>query len=68
MTVSQIQPHQQRVLDEKQELDTRIEKLSSFLHSENIHKASGEEQELLHKQLDVMIDLQQVLQQRIDLW
>ena len=68
MAVSQIQPHQQRVLDEKQELDTRIEKLSSFLHSENIHKASAEEQELLHKQLDVMIDLQQVLQQRIDLW
>lgn len=64
----ELQPHQQRVLDEKKELDERIEKLSAFVNSENISKASVNEQGLLQEQLVVMRELQEILQERINLW
>ena len=66
--IIQLQPHQQRVVDEKQELDTRVEKLSTFVNSDNLNRASAEEQELLREQLVVMTKLQDILQKRIDLW
>jgi hypothetical protein len=64
----ELQPHQQRVLAEKRELDERVEKLTSFVNSENISKASFKEQGLLREQLAVMCALQEILQERINLW
>lgn len=66
--IKELQPYQQRLLDEKQELDERVEKLSAFVNSENLNKASEQEQELLRQQLAIMTSLQVVLQKRIDLW
>lgn len=64
----ELQPHQQRVVAEKQELDDRIDKLTAFVNSENFNKASEQEQPLLRQQLNIMLSLQAVLAERINLW
>ena len=49
-----IQPHQQRVIDEKAELDGRIAKLAAFVESPVLLSVRHDEQERLKDQLDVM--------------
>ena len=58
-------PFQQRVIDEKKELDTRIHALSAFLLISMFKSLDSEEQERLKKQHELMIDLSTVLGQRI---
>lgn len=63
----ELQPHQQRVIDEKKELDRKAKALSLFIGTsplfENIDPA---EQERLKIQNDIMWQYSEVLGARID--
>ena len=60
-----MQPHQQRVVDEKAELDSRIEKLNTFITSEKIQSVSEREQFLLGAQSVAMQRYSEILGERI---
>jgi hypothetical protein len=59
-------PHQQRVVDEKTELDKKLEKLLPFLLSEIFKGLSSDEQDRLNLQSDIMQKYSQVLKERIE--
>lgn len=63
-----MQPHQQRVVDEKNELGDKLEKLLTFLQTDFYKTLREEERELLYFQSQVMEDYYEVLQQRIELF
>lgn len=64
--VSALPPHQQRVLDEKQELDIRITKLDEFIHRNALFgKVASDEQARMKRQLDVQRELSAILGERI---
>jgi hypothetical protein len=63
-----IQPHQRRVLDEKQDLDLKLSRLTAFATSESFANVPLAERTLLLRQLELMLDLSHVLGQRIVLW
>lgn len=59
--------HQQRVLDEKQELDMRITKLDEFIERNPLFNGlSASERGRLKRQLDVQRELSVILAERID--
>lgn len=59
-------PHQQRVLDEKQELDMRITKLDEFVESNTLFNGlPASERGRLKRQLDVQRELSTILGERI---
>ena len=60
-----LQPHQQRVVDEKTELDTKRTKLLAFLTSTVFQSLDIAERERLTRQSDIMLDYSEVLGQRI---
>ena len=61
-----LQPHQQRVVDEKTELDTKANALSQFIgHSPIFAKLDPAEQERLKLQNDVMWQYSEILAARI---
>lgn len=61
-----LQPHQQRVVDEKAELDTKATALSNFIGTSPIfEKLDPTEQERLKEQNDVMWRYSEILAQRI---
>ena len=61
-----MQPHQQRVVTEKQELDDKAEKLSAFIGSSPLFEnLDSEEQERLKKQNDIMWQYSDILKERI---
>lgn len=61
-----VPPHQQRVLDEKQELDLRITRLDEFIERSPVFaQVPGDEQARLKRQLDVMHELSAILGERI---
>ena len=61
-----IHPHQQRVVDEKTELDKKANALSDFIgHSPIFEKLDPEEQERLKVQNDIMWQYSEVLGARI---
>ena len=60
-----IQPHQQRVIDERADLDGRIAKLAAFIDSPTYLAVCHEEQERLEDQLDVMHIYSEILAARI---
>lgn len=64
----QYQPHEQRVIDEKAELDQRIDKLSSFLATDTFDTLTDEERSLLRRQYAVMVELSVLLASRISLF
>ena len=65
--VSTLPPHQQRVLDEKIELDQRLNALDAFIERSPIFATVPEdEQGRLKHQLDVMQELSAILAERID--
>ena len=49
-----ILPHQQRVIEEKSQLDARLEKLIQFLSSDTCHSLSFDERVRLKRQAEVM--------------
>lgn len=61
-----VPPHQQRVLDEKQELDIRITRLDEFIQRNALFRQLDiEEQSRMRRQLDVMRELSVILGERI---
>lgn len=66
----ELQPHQQRVVDEKKELDERITKLSAFIDNQNgpASKLPSIEFNLLWRQRIVMQEYSTVLAERMSLW
>lgn len=63
-----LQPHQQRVIEEKRELDEKIHKLTVFLASAASTQVSLSEARLMHEQLNYMLQYSKVLQRRIELF
>ena len=60
-------PHQQRVLDEKQDLDLRIARLDEFMRrNPTFPTLDAAERDRLEIQLDMMRDLSGILGERID--
>lgn len=59
-------PHQQRVMDEKTELDTKLEKLQSFFSTEIFLTVDAAEQSRLRLQAKAMDVYSEILQQRIN--
>jgi hypothetical protein len=62
-------PHQKRVLEEKEQLDERIEKLEGYLDdTDRVAKLSPDERELLGRQLSAMQEYSAILEERISLF
>jgi hypothetical protein len=62
----ELQPHQQRVIDEKTELDKKATALSQFIGNSDIFPTLDEaEQERLREQNDVMWQYSEILGARI---
>lgn len=60
-----MQPHQQRVVDEKAELDAKREKLGAFKNTDAFAALPWQEQERLNTQAHVMTMYSAVLGERI---
>jgi len=61
-----VSAHQQRVLDEKQELDIRITKLDELIQRNALFRQLGsDEQSRMRRQLDVMREYAVILGERI---
>lgn len=61
-----MQPHQQRVIDEKAELDEKLEKLKSFFTTDIFAGLDTDEMERLQRQADHMEAYSGVLGERIE--
>ena len=61
----QLAPHQQRVVDEKRELDDRREKLMAFFSTPIFHGLPESEQIRLERQAVVMRSYSEILGERI---
>ena len=62
---SELKPHQQRVVDEADELRTRLEKLSAFIGGEVYLTLDEGERSRLSRQAAVMCDYLDILTERI---
>lgn len=60
-----MQPYQQRVVDEHDELNTKVGKLTDFLESDQFDTVDPEEQHRLVQQLFVMELYLDILTQRV---
>jgi hypothetical protein len=60
-----MQPHQARVVTEKNELLSKAGKLHSFVNTPPFHKLTDNEQNLLRLQLAVMNEYAMILEMRI---
>ena len=60
-----MQPHQERVLLEKVELDQKLTKLTTFIQGGTYQLLPAEEQVRLNKQARIMKDYSTVLAERI---
>lgn len=61
-----LQPHEQRVVEERNDLKTKTEKLNEFIgHNDMFEKLSDVDQEDLKVQLDIMFQYLEVLDKRI---
>lgn len=60
-----MQPHQERVVAEKTDLDGKIERLTTFIHGKIYSNLDGLEQDRLNRQLRYMNDYSNVLGERI---
>ena len=61
-------PHQQRVVDEKSELDEKLSKLDAFLRTDTFKRLRNEEQILLGRQATAMRIYSGILGERIKLF
>jgi hypothetical protein len=61
-----MQPHQQRVVDEKKDLDEKINKLKAFIETNPTFKTlPDDERRRLGRQFDAMAEYSSILSQRI---
>lgn len=58
-------PHQQRVVDEKAELDSKLGKLKAFFGTEDFGSLDNAEMDRLQRQADVMQQYSGILGDRI---
>lgn len=63
-----LQPHQQRVVEEKSELADRLQKLQVFVGSKKFKEVAGPERGLLLEQMHHMTYYYLTLKKRTDLW
>lgn len=68
MNIANLQPHQQRVVAEKSELDERLNKLLAFTLTPIFASLPVDEQGRLRKQAHYMQAYSNVLDQRIAAW
>lgn len=61
-----MEAYQQRVVDEKSELDTKITALETFIESDKFEDIDGDEQDRLIEQLDLMQQYSTILADRIE--
>ena len=64
--MKELKEHQKRVIEERDELQIKIEKLIKFVQSELLALVSKPEQERLQRQLTIMQDYRRILNERID--
>lgn len=60
-----MEDYQKRIVDEKKELDHRINRLSAFLNGDAFSRLSAGEQRLLHLQCKAMEEYSSILNDRI---
>lgn len=66
MTEEKLAPHQQRVVDEKTELDKKAHALSQFIgHNPLFEAIDAEEQDRMKEQNDIMWQYSEILGKRI---
>ena len=63
--MTQLAPHQQRVVDEKRDLDEKREKLGNFKNTDLFASLPWQEQERLNTQAHIMTMYSAVLGERI---
>lgn len=65
--MTELTPHQQRVVQEKIELDAKLNKLSAFISSPSFTKTVGDAEEVarLVCQEEIMKDYSEILAERI---
>lgn len=63
-----MKPHEQRVVEEKTELDRRREALEVFMRGDHFRRLPLEEQQLMSAQLGLMHGYSAVLGMRIARW
>lgn len=63
-----LQPHQQRVITERDELQTKLDALTRFIDSTLFETLPKAEQGRLQRQKLIMIDYLAVLNERIEAW
>lgn len=61
-----MQPHQQRVVDEKDELEEKLTKLNSFIGGTIYDSLSADERNRLSRQAVIMKDYLDILNERIN--
>ena len=61
-----MKPYQERVVEEKFDLDNRRKRLSAFMPSDMFKTLPAAEQERMRRQLSIMADYSAILQERID--
>lgn len=61
-----MKPHEERVVEEKKQLDEKTDALASFCLSRVFKTLDGDEQGRLNRQHRIMIEYSQVLDQRIE--
>lgn len=66
--MTELKPHQKRVLEERNELAGRIERLRQFIRSPAVRNVSGVELALLGAQELAMVNLLGLLEARLGLW
>lgn len=64
--VAGLAPHQQRVVDERAELDERLQKLMTFTCTPTFAALPGPERDRLAKQADTMAKYSEILGERIE--
>jgi len=64
--VTEYQPYQQRVVEEKDQLDTRLKNLRYFIASSAFISVAPAERKRMLKQATLMQKLSNVLQERIE--
>lgn len=60
-----MEPYQQRVVDEKHELDAKIAKLDAFMAGDEWHALSQTQQQLLNRQRAAMVSYADALSERL---
>ena len=65
MNTKPLQPHQQRVVQERDELGGRVDSLRTFIRSDTFNSVPSPEQSRLLRQFEVMHELLNILNERI---